>query len=154
MPSNHLILCCPLFLPPSIFPCIRIFSNESCLLIRWLNYWSFSVSPSNKYSGLISFRIDWWNLLAVQGTLKISSTPQFKSINFSGLTFLYSPRWRDRATQDRQDMVESSDIMWSTGEGNGKPLQYSCLENPINSMKRQKHRALKNELPRSVGAQY
>ena len=59
-----------------------------------------------------------------------------------------------RATQDRQVMVESSDIMWSTGEGNGKPLQYSCLENPINSMKRQKHRALKNELPRSVGAQY
>ena len=70
MPSNHLILCCPLFLPPSIFPCIRIFFNESCLRIRWLNYWSFSISPSNEYSGLISFRIDWLDLLAVQRTLK------------------------------------------------------------------------------------
>ena len=72
MPSNHLILCCPLLLPPSIFPRIRVFSNESALLIRWPNYWSFSfkISPSNEYSGLISFRIDWFDLLAVQGTLK------------------------------------------------------------------------------------
>ena len=72
MPSNHLILCCPLVLPPSIFPSIRVFSNESVLRIRWPNYWSFSfnISPSNEYSGLISFRINWFNLLAVQGTLK------------------------------------------------------------------------------------
>ena len=71
MPSNHLILCHPL-LPPSIFPSIRIFSNESVLHIRWPKFWSFSfsISPSNKYSGLISFRTDWFNLLAVQGTLK------------------------------------------------------------------------------------
>ena len=71
MPSNHLILCCPLFLLPSIFPNIRVFSNESVLLIRWPKYWSFcfSISPSNEYSGLISFRIDWFGL-EVQGTLK------------------------------------------------------------------------------------
>ena len=72
MPSNHLILCRPLLLPPSIFPSIRVFSNESALHIRWPKYWSFSfsISPSNEHSGLISFRIDWLDLLAVQGTLK------------------------------------------------------------------------------------
>ena len=72
MPSSHLILCRPLLLLPSIFPSIRVFSNESALCIRWPKYWSFSfnISPSNKYSGLISFRMDWLNLLAVQGTLK------------------------------------------------------------------------------------
>ena len=70
MSFNHLILCRPLLLLPSIFPCIRVFSNESALSISWPNYWSFSISLSNEYSGLISFRIDWFNLLAVQGTLK------------------------------------------------------------------------------------
>ena len=72
MPSNHLILCHPLLLPPSIFPSIRDFSNESVLRIRWPRYWncSFSISSSNEYSGLISFRMDWLDLLAVQGTLK------------------------------------------------------------------------------------
>ena len=72
MPSNHLILCCPLFLLPSIFSSIRVFSNESVLPIRWPKYWSFSfsISPSSEYSGLISFRIDWFHLLEVQGTLK------------------------------------------------------------------------------------
>ena len=70
MPSNHLILCHPFLLLPSIFPSIRVFSNESVLRIRWPKYWSFSISPSSKYSGLISFRMDWFDLLAVQGTLK------------------------------------------------------------------------------------
>ena len=70
VPSNHLILCNPLLLLPSIFPGIRIFSNESVLHIRWPNYWSFSISPSNEYSGLISFSMDGLDLLAVQGTLK------------------------------------------------------------------------------------
>ena len=70
MPSNHLILCCPLLLLPSIFPSIRVFSNEVALSIRYPKYWSFSISPSNEHSGLISFRIDWFDLLAVQGTLK------------------------------------------------------------------------------------
>ena len=72
MPSNHLILCRPLLLPPSIFSSIRVFSNESVLCIRWPKYWSFSfsINPSNEYSGLVSFRMDWLDLLAVQGTLK------------------------------------------------------------------------------------
>ena len=72
MPSNHLILCCPLLLLPSIFPSIRVFCNESVLHIRWPKYWSFSfkISPFNEYSGLISFRIDWLDFHAVQGTLK------------------------------------------------------------------------------------
>ena len=82
MPSNHLILCRPLLLPPSISPSIRVFTNESVLRMRWPNYWSFSFSnsPSNKYSGLISFRIDWFDLLTVQRTLKEPSPiPQFFS---------------------------------------------------------------------------
>ena len=72
MPSNHFFLCCPLLLLPSIFPSIRVFANESVLRIQWPKYWSFSfnISPSNEYSGLISFRMDWLDLLAVQGTLK------------------------------------------------------------------------------------
>ena len=79
MPSNHLILCRPLLLPPSIFPSIRVFSSESVLRIRWPKYWSFSfsINPSNEYSGLISFWTDWFDLLAVQGTLK--SLPQHHS---------------------------------------------------------------------------
>ena len=92
MPSNHLILCNPLLLLPSIFPGIRIFSNESVLHIRWPNYWSFSISSSNEHSGLISFRIDWLDPLAVQGTLKsLLQTPQYKSISSSMLSFLYGP---------------------------------------------------------------
>ena len=92
MLSSHLILCPPLLLPPSIFPSIRVFPNQSVLRIRWPKYWSFSfnISLSSEYSGLISFRMDWLDLLAVQGTLESSSTPQFKSINSSILSFLYS----------------------------------------------------------------
>ena len=90
MPSNHLILCRPLLLP-SIFPSIRVFSNESVLQISWTKYWSFSfsISPSNEYSGLISFRIDRFDLLAVQETLEYS-TLQFKSISSSLLSILHS----------------------------------------------------------------
>ena len=93
MPSNHLILCHPLLLLPSIFPSIRVFSNESVLRIRWPKYWSFSLntSPSNEYSGLISFRMDWLDLLAVQKTQESSPTPQFKSINSTALSLLHSP---------------------------------------------------------------
>ena len=93
MPSNHLIFCRPLLPPPSIFPSIRVFTSQSVLCIRWPKYWSFSFSirPSNGYSGLISFRMDWLDLLAVQRTQEPSPTPQFKSINSSMLSFLYSP---------------------------------------------------------------
>ena len=92
MPSNHLIFCGPLLLPPSIFSSIRVFSNESVLPIKWPKYWSFSfsISPSSEYSALISFRMDWLDLLAVQETLKSFPTPQFKSIYSLVLGFLYS----------------------------------------------------------------
>ena len=90
MPPNHLILCHPLLLLPSIFPSISVFSSESALHIRWPKYWSFSfnISPSNEYSGLISFRMDWLDLLAVQGTQESSPTPRFKS---SQILILYLP---------------------------------------------------------------
>ena len=90
MPSNHLILCHPLLLPPSIFPSIRVLSNESVLCIRWPNYWSFSVSPSNEYSGFVSFRIDWFDLLAVQGTLKSLLQHHSSKASILVLSFLYS----------------------------------------------------------------
>ena len=93
MPSKYLILCHPLLLLPSIFPSIRVFPNELALCIRWLKYWSFSISPSNECTGLISFRIDLFDLLAVQGTHKslLSPSPQFKSINSLVLSLLYGP---------------------------------------------------------------
>ena len=95
MPNKHLILFLPLLLPPSIFPSLRVFSNESVLHIRWPKYWSFrfSISPSNEYSGLISFRIDWLDFLEVQGTLKSLLQLHFKffGINSLALSFLYSP---------------------------------------------------------------
>ena len=94
MPSSHLILCCPLLFLPSIFPSIRVFSNESALHIRWPKYWSFSsnISPSNEHSGLISFRMDWLDLPVVpRDSQESSPTPQFKSINSSVFSFLYSP---------------------------------------------------------------
>ena len=93
MPSNHLILCCPLLLLPSIFPSIRVFSNESVLSIRWPKYWSLSVSisPSNEYSGLISFRIDWFHLLASKGLSRVfSSTSVQKDQFFGAQPFLWS----------------------------------------------------------------
>ena len=97
MPSSHLILCCPLLLPPSIFPSIRVFSDESALHISWPKYWSFSfsISPSKEQPGLISFRKDWLDLLASpRDSQEPSPTPQFKSINSSVLSFLHSPTLR------------------------------------------------------------
>ena len=91
-PSNHLILCRPLLLLPSIFFSIKVFSNKLDICIRWPKYWSFSIGPSNEYSGLIPFRIDWFDLLAVQGTLQESSAaPQFESISSLALSLFYSP---------------------------------------------------------------
>ena len=94
MPPNHLILCRPLLLLLSILPSIRVFSNESVLCIRWSKYWSFSfsINPSNEYSGLISFRMDWVDLLAVQGTLKsLLQNHSFKSINSLTLSSIHGP---------------------------------------------------------------
>ena len=93
MPSNHLILYCPLLLLLPIFFSIRDFPNESVLRIKWPKYWSFSfnISPSSEYAGLISFRMDWLDLLAGQDSQESSPTPQFKSINSSVLSFLCSP---------------------------------------------------------------
>ena len=91
MQSNHLILYHPLLFLPSVFPSIRVFSNESVLCIRWPKYWSFSISPSNEYSGLISFRMDWLDPSSPRDSQESSPTPQFKSINSSALSFLYGP---------------------------------------------------------------
>ena len=90
MLSNHLILCHPLLLP-SIFPSIRVFSNELAVRIRWPKYWSFSFSPFNEYLGLISFRIDWFDPCSPRDSQESSPTPQFKSFNSSVLSLLYSP---------------------------------------------------------------
>ena len=115
MPSNHLILCHP-FLLPSFFPSIRVFSSESVLQIRWPKYWSFSfsISPSNEYSGLISFRMDWLDLLAVQETLKPSPTLQFKSINSSALSFLYSPTLTSIHDYWKNHSFDEMDLCWQS----------------------------------------
>ena len=116
MLSNHLILCLPLLLLPSIFPGIRVFSIESALHVSGPKYWSFSFSPSKEYSGWISFRIDWFDLLAVQGTLESSLAPQFKSINSSVLSLLYGPTlsslhdyWKNHRL-DYTDLCQQSDV--------------------------------------------
>ena len=98
MLSNYLILCHPLLLLPSIFPSIRIFSNELALHIRWVKYWSFSISPSSEYSGSISSKIDWFNLLAVQES---SPEPQFESINSLALCLLYCPALKSCTTTEK-----------------------------------------------------
>ena len=139
--SNHLILCCPLLFPPSIF------SNESVLQNKWLKYWSFSfsISPSNEHPGLISFRMDWFDLLAVQGTLKSSPTPQFKSINSLALSFLYqgfpdSSVGKESAC-NAEDLDSIPGLGRSPGEGKGYPLQYSGLENSMDYIV---HRVIKS----------
>ena len=114
MPSNHLIVCRPLLLLPTIFPSIRVFSNESVVRIRWPKDWSFSysISPSNKYSGLIFFRIDWFDLLADQGaSQKFSPALEFKSINSLALSLLYGPSlpsvhdyWKSHSLYQQNDI--------------------------------------------------
>ena len=116
MPSNHLILCHPLSLLPSIFPSIRVFSNESALRIKWPKYWSFSfnISPSNEHPGLISFRMDWLDLLAVQGTQESSPTPQFKSINSSALSLLHSPTLTSIHDHWKNHSLDYTDLCWQS----------------------------------------
>ena len=134
MPSSYLILCHHLLLLTSIPPSIRVFSNESSLQMRWPKYWSFSfsTSPSNKVSGLVSFRIDWFDLLAVKGTLKSllqhhsskasilwhsqesSPTPQFKSINTSALSFLHSPALTSIHDHWKNHSFDYMDLCWQS----------------------------------------
>ena len=116
MPSNHLILCCPLLLLPSIFPNIWVLSNESALWIRGTNYWSFSfsISPSNEYSRLISFRMNWLDLHAVQGTLKPSPAPQFKSINSLALSLLYGPALTSKHDYWKNPTFDHVDLCWQS----------------------------------------
>ena len=144
MPSNHFILCHSLLLLPSIFPSIRVFSGESALHVRWPKYWSFnvSISPSNEYSGLISFRIDWLNLLAVQGTLK--SLLQNHSLKASILRHSAFSIWNRGifvyqqagkivflgSTREGRDTGLIPGSGRSPAEGNSNALQCSCLGNP------------------------
>ena len=116
MPSSHLILCLPLLLLPPIPPGFRVFSNESTLHIRWPKYWSFSfsISPSNEHRGLMSFRMDWLALLAVQGTLESSPTPQFKSINFLALSFLHSLGLTSIHDHWKNHSLDQTDPCWQS----------------------------------------
>ena len=118
MPSNHLILCCPLFLPPSIFPSIRVFSNQSVIPIRRLKYWSFSfnISPTNEHRRLISFRMDWLDILAVQGTLKSLFQHHSSKASEFWHSFLYSPTltsihdyWKNQSF-DQMDLCQQSNV--------------------------------------------
>ena len=147
MPSNHLILCPPLLLLPSIIPSIKVFSNESALRIRWPKYWSFSfdISPSNEHPGLISFRMDWLDLLAVQGTLKSllqhhsskASIRQHSNFFIVQLSHPYMNPGKAIALTRWTFVGKVMSLLFNmlsrliTGEGNGTPLQYSCLENPM-----------------------
>ena len=153
MPSNHLILCCPLLLSPSIFPSIGVFSNESTLCIRWPKHWSFSfnISPSNEHSGLISFKIDWLDLLAVQGTLKsllqhhsskasilwgsaffiVRLSHPYMTVSYKNLGFPGGSDGKESPC-NAGDVGSISRSGRSPGEGNGNPLQYPCLGNPMN----------------------
>ena len=142
MPSNHLILCCPFLFPLSIFPSIRAFSNKSVLLTRWPKYWSFSfsTSPSNEYSGLISFRMDWLDLLAVQGILKsLLQHHSSKAITANPITA--NPKCvgfpsgsvvkKESDSNADVDLIPGSGRPLFPGEGSGNPLQYSYLGNLI-----------------------
>ena len=155
MPSNQLILCRPLLLLPSIFPSISVFSSESVLRIRWPKYgsFSFSISPFNEYSGLISFRMDWLDLLAVQGTFKsllpyhsskasiLQHSAFFRRRQWQPTPVLLPGKSHGRRSlvgccpwgRYESDMTERLHFHFSLsciGEGNGNPLQCSCLENP------------------------
>ena len=165
MPSNHLILCRRFLLLPSVFPSIRVFSNESALCMRWPKYWSysFSISPSNERSGLISFRMDWLDLLAVQGTLKSllqhhsskASILRHSAFFIVQLSHPYMTTGKTIVLRQTKYVVKhhkgfpggsvvkkspaNAGDQGSTpglgripGEGNGDPLQYSCLGNPMN----------------------
>ena len=141
-PSHHLILCCPLLLPSSIFPSIRVFSKESVLHIRWPKYWNFSfrISPSNEYSGLISFRMDWLDLLAVQGTLK--SLLQHYSSKASILW--HSALFIVQLSHPHMTSGKTIALTRQTFVGKVMSLLFNMLSRFVI---RQKDRTLKDELP-------
>ena len=116
MPSNYLIACCPLLLLPSTFPSIRVFPSESTICIRWPKYWnfSFSINPSNEYSGWLPLGLDWFDLLAVQGTLKSSPTSQFKSISSSALSLLYGPTLTSIHDCRKNHSLDYMDLCWQS----------------------------------------
>ena len=155
MPSNHLILCFPLLLWPSIFPSMRVFSNESALCIRWPKYWSFSfsISPSNEYSGLISFRMDWLYLLVVQGTFKsLLPTPQFKSINSSALSFLYGPTLTSIDDHGKNHSFEYKDLCWQISVSAFYTKEYTlCFSIYIGFLKVQTNMTTSLWLPKGMG---
>ena len=132
--SNHIILCRPLLNLASVFPSIRIFFNELALHIRWPKYWSFSISPSCEYSGLISFQIDWFDFLAVQGLTRVFSNTTQKHQFFSIQPSLRSNSVVKNLPAHVGDTGDTCSIpgweRFSEG-GNGNPLQYTCLENPM-----------------------
>ena len=142
MSSYHLILCCPLLLLPSIFPSIRVFSSKSVLLIRWPKYWNFSISPSNQYSGQISFRIGWFDLLAIQGFLKsllqhhISKSLTLRSNLWYSAFFRGFPRGSagKESACNVGDLASIPGLRGSPGEGKGYLLQYSGLGNSMDSI--------------------
>ena len=147
MPSSHLILCHPLLLLPPIPPSIRVFSSESTIHMRWPKYWSFSFSivPSKEIPGLISFRMDWLHLLAVQGTLKSllqhhSTKPSVlrcSAFFIVQLSHPYMTTGKTIALTSRTFVAKVMSLFFNmlsrlvNGEGNGSPLQYSCLEHPM-----------------------
>ena len=137
MPSNHLILCRPLLLPPSISPSIRVFSNELALCIRWPKDWSFSFSirPSSEYSGLISFRMDWLDLLAVQGTLKhhnVNASILWRSAFFMvQLSHVYMTTGKSLALTRWTSVSKGMSLLSNMLSRLATQLKYSCLENPM-----------------------
>ena len=124
MPSSLLILCGPLLLLPPVPPSIRVFSNESTLLMRWPKYWSFSfsISPFNEHPGLISFRMDWLDPLAIQDSQESSPTPQFKSINSSALSFLHNPTLASIHDHWKNHILDETDPCW---QSNISAFQYT-----------------------------
>ena len=137
--SNHIILCRPLLILASVFPSIRIFFNEPGLRIRWPKYWSFSISPSCEYSGLISFQIDWFDFLAVQGLTRVFSSTIQKHQFFS----IQPSLWSNSVVKNLPAHVGGTGDTGSIpglgrtpGVGNGNPQQYSCLENSMDMDRR------------------
>ena len=132
MPSSPLILCHPLLLLPSIFPSIRVFANESPLRMRWPKYWSFSfnIHPSNEHRGLISFRMDWLDLLAVQGTLKSHLQHHSSKASILRRSALVAQTGKASA-YNAGDLGSIPGSGRAPGEGSGNPFKYSCLENPM-----------------------